>query len=290
MISINTANKWYNLVLSFLVTLFFVLINYIFEIPNPNVILLTVIVFLTFTGGFLSGIISGIIVIVYSFVFFSISGQWFHYSLINLQKVIVIAIFVPILIVLVGILKRRAETKTKELADALKKLELVSKIDYLTEIPNRRFFDEFFINEYEHAADTDIIMACAIVDIDFFKQYNDSYGHLAGDQCLKMVAEMINKIAGQTGGFLARFGGEEFIILWSNSDENSASQICKEIVAAIEELHLPHESSTISAYVTVSIGLSTVKTKEQDRMKLLEHADKALYRAKHQGRNQINIY
>lgn len=276
--------------LSTLVTLFFVMLNYLFEIPNPNVILLTVIVLLTFTGGFRSGTISGIIVIIYSFVFFSSTGQLFQYTLINLEKVIVIAIFVPVLIILVGILKRRAEIKTTELENALKQLERVSKIDYLTEIPNRRFFDEYFIKEYERVAGTSVKMACAIVDIDFFKQYNDSYGHITGDQCLKLVANTINEIAGQTGGFPARFGGEEFIILWSDKNENAASQICKDIVVAIEDLYIPHESSTISPYVTVSIGLSTVEAETQDRMKLLEQADKALYRAKHQGRNQIQIY
>ena len=286
----DAANKWYNLMISFFVTLFFVIINFIFEIPNPNVILLTVIVFLTFTGGFSSGIISGSIVIIYSFVFFSSPGQLFHYTIINLEKMIVIVIFIPIFILLVGILKRRTEIKTKELENALKQLEQVSKIDYLTEIPNRRFFDEYFIKEYGRVTDTGSEMTCAIVDIDFFKQYNDSHGHIAGDQCLKLVSDTINKIVQQTDGFLARFGGEEFIILWSNKDESLVPQICKDIVTAIEELHIPHDSSTISAYVTVSIGLSTVATKEQDRMRLLECADKALYRAKHQGRNQINIY
>ncbi len=286
---IKTVVKRYHLILSIVMTIAFVIINYIIAIPNPNVILITVIVFLTFTGGFPSGIISGCIVIFYSLLFFSDAGKLFHYATINLEKVIVIVTFIPILIILVGILKLRVETKTKELESALKQLEWHSKMDYLTEVPNRRFFDEYFIDEYENSVDLGVKMVCAIVDIDFFKQYNDSYGHISGDRCLRTIANTIQKIAQQTDGFLARFGGEEFVLLWSQIDENAALKICQDIVSAVEKSRIPHDRSSVSSYVTVSIGVS-IEAKNQDKMKLLEYADKALYRAKSQGRNQVSLY
>jgi diguanylate cyclase (GGDEF)-like protein len=261
----------------------------IFKVPNPNVVLLTVIVYFTFVGGFLSGIISGTIVILYSLYFFSVPSYIFSYSRENFQKVIVIVIFIPIMIIIVGTLKRRVEMKSKELEEANRKLELLSKMDYLTNIPNRGYFDLVLQNEYKLSVRMKIPLSLAMIDIDYFKKYNDEYGHLSGDECLKTVAQTIKVEVQRESDFLARYGGEEFVILFPNTNMDGAKTVCERIMKSIDSINIPHCTSPIGSKLTLSIGIASITDFEgYDHMDLLKKADEALYSAKEKGRNRLD--
>ncbi|MDR3539589.1 MAG: GGDEF domain-containing protein [Desulfosporosinus sp.] len=252
----------YTPVVSFVITTIMSVLVYILKVPNPNVILLTIIVFFSFQGGFFSGAISGLIVIAYSIYFFSTSNQLFHYTQENFKKIIVIVIFIPIMVFIVGTLKRRYLLKSKELELVNEKLQTLSRIDELTCISNRRFFNEVLVNEYKRAARMQIPISLIMIDIDFFKNYNDYYGHILGDKCLKDVANAINEESKRTGDFLARYGGEEFMVLLPNTDINGAKGVGDRIINAVASLKIPHKASTISSSVTVSAGIVTMASFE----------------------------
>lgn len=276
---------------SFVFTTASVIFVSLFNIPNPNIILLTVIVFFTFLGGFPSEVVSGILVILYSLYFFSIPGQIMHFTQENLVKVVVIVIFVPIMISLVGTLKTFYNRKNKELEQANRKLVKLLDVDPLTGIANRRFFDAVFANEFRNSAIRKMPISVAIIDIDFFKKYNDFYGHISGDSCLRKVAKALESAVQRSGGYVARYGGEEFVIILPNTDQNSAKTVCARILQTINDLAIPHEASSISPILTVSIGLATEDfINNCDCMDLVKRADSALYTAKNNSRNRIEYY
>lgn len=256
------------------------------KIPNPNVVLITVIVFFTFSGGFVSGIPSGIITLGYSIFFFLLRNP----TLENKQKMIVICIFIPVIVLLVGILKRKDDMKSGELIVANKKLEVLANQDELTHMPNRRFLDTVFKDEYIQAAKTRTPVSFVMIDIDFFKQYNDVYGHVKGDECLKKIAAAISKNIKRIGDYAARYGGEEFSIVLPNTDSQGAEVICRRIQASVDSLAIDHSASAVSDIVTVSFGIACSLCNETDTyLKLIESADRALYEAKENGRNRIVI-
>ena len=167
-------------------------------------------------------------------------------------------------------------------------LENLSTLDGLTNIPNRRRFDEIYIQEWNRALRTKSPLSLLFIDIDHFKNYNDLYGHMAGDDCLKTVSRLLQSSMGRPADFLARFGGEEFIILLPATRENGSLHLAANIRAALKKLHIEHKDSPVADYLTVSIGAVTCRDVTQcDRAKLLEHADKMLYLAKHEGRDCV---
>lgn len=262
------------------------LLHYI-HVPNPNVILITVIVFFTFWGGFYLGIPTGIITICYSAYFFLFE----HNNQSSVNKFIVICIFIPIIIFMVGVLKKRTEIRNKELCILNDKLQKLTNLDGLTQIPNRRSLDQFFLKAYRNATMLHAKIAYVMIDIDLFKQYNDRYGHLSGDECLKQVAHELQKQGKRRGFYVARYGGEEFALVLTEENAKAVEEICKKAKDAIEHLHIPHEDSEISDYVTVSIGACIVIATEDKKYNLLvEQADQALYQSKMNGRNCICIY
>ncbi|TSI02522.1 diguanylate cyclase [Lysinibacillus sp. BW-2-10] len=191
---------------------------------------------------------------------------------------------------LVDITERKiAEQKLKE---AYKEKESLSNRDGLTGIANRRYFDEYLVQEFEKARKTASPLSLIIIDIDYFKQYNDCYGHLKGDECLKQVANVFEKTIDQSKGVAARFGGEEFVILLPKIDTLGASVIANQIQGAIENLRISHIGSEISEYLTVSLGLSTFNMESTSLTPedLISEADQALYLAKQSSRNRIEIY
>jgi diguanylate cyclase (GGDEF)-like protein len=126
------------------------------------------------------------------------------------------------------------------------------------------------------------------IDIDHFKNYNDLYGHMAGDDCLKAVARVLQSSLGRTADFLARFGGEEFIILLPDTTENGCLHLSENIRVALKDLHIEHLDSPVADHLTVSIGAVTCNDVSRcDRSRLLEQADRLLYQAKHEGRNCV---
>lgn len=167
-------------------------------------------------------------------------------------------------------------------------LENLSALDGLTNIPNRRRFDEIYIHEWNRATRNKTHVSLLFIDIDHFKNYNDLYGHLAGDDCLKAVARVLQSSLGRTADFLARFGGEEFVILLPDTSERGARHLAETIRNAVETLHIEHKASPVADYITISIGAVTCTNVALcDRATLLEQADRLLYTAKHEGRNRV---
>jgi diguanylate cyclase (GGDEF)-like protein/PAS domain S-box-containing protein len=178
-----------------------------------------------------------------------------------------------------------------QLQDANKKLQQLAATDGLTQIANRRYFDEIVLQEWQRMKREQQPLSLIIVDIDWFKSYNDHYGHQAGDDCLQRVAQAIAKVTKRPADTLARYGGEEFVILLPNTDIEGATQIAKQICENVASLEIPHPDSNISSYLTVSAGItSLVPSIETSHEQLLSQADQALYLAKNNGRNQFMIY
>jgi diguanylate cyclase (GGDEF)-like protein len=177
--------------------------------------------------------------------------------------------------------KQRAE-------DLAQRLQLLSSLDGLTGIANRRHFDEGLDREWRRALRSRTTISLIMVDIDFFKPYNDTYGHQAGDECLKQVARLLKGYSRRAGDFAARYGGEEFAVVLSGTDGEGAREIAEEIRLGVESLGIPRESSRVKAVVTVSAGvaaLTPVSGATPDV--LVRMADSALYQAKDAGRNRV---
>lgn len=169
-------------------------------------------------------------------------------------------------------------------------LARLSSIDGLTGIANRRAFDEFFDKQWNLASRTKLHLSIIMVDVDYFKSFNDNYGHIAGDECLKKVAKAINSSLGRSSDMVARYGGEEFVCLLPGTDLTGLELIVEKIRIHIAELKIPHAYSSVSNYVTVSIGAtSTIPSQESSSKTFLELADQLLYEAKKEGRNRAKI-
>ena len=167
-------------------------------------------------------------------------------------------------------------------------LERLAGRDGLTDIPNRRRFDEVLNEEWKRSKRSGRCFSLIFVDIDFFKSYNDHYGHAQGDVCLKMVARVISRSIKRSEDLAARYGGEEFACILPETPNTGALAVAKSILENMRSLCIPHAGSSIADYVTVSIGLvTTVNTADVQALELLEAADRALYRAKETGRNCI---
>ena len=274
--------------LSVAITGIAIVLLYYLKVPNPNLILLTVTVYFTFRGGFFSGGVSAILVISYSLYFFSNPSQPLTYTSENFQRIGVIVVFVPIMVWLVGSLKLGLDTKTRELELANRTLRVLSTMDGLTQVPNRRYFDEVFSKEWLSAIRTKNRLSLIMIDIDYFKAFNDEYGHLAGDDCLKAVAQVIAKEINRPEDFVARYGGEEFTVVLPNSNAKTAICVGEKIRKAVVDLRINHSKSLAAQFVTVSVGVTTVVVEQdKDYSKMISKADQALYLAKQQGRNQV---
>ena len=127
-------------------------------------------------------------------------------------------------------------------------------MDGLTKIPNRRKFNQKIKNEWRRLSRSQEKLSVIMIDIDYFKPYNDLYGHQEGDQTLKYIAEEIARFMRRPGDFVARYGGEEFVVVLPETDKQGAIKVGETIRAAIEDLEIPHQDSSVSDYVTVSLG------------------------------------
>ena len=183
--------------------------------------------------------------------------------------------------------KNEALDRAREQAEeATRMLENLATMDTLTNVPNRRAFDLASATEWRRCQREGLPISFIMIDVDQFKQYNDNYGHGAGDECLARIAKVINSCIHRPGDILARYGGEEFAAVMSGTNSESALQMAQKFHAAIAELAIPHEHSAVSAYITISIGVATtIRTDELTLEKLSEAADKMLYQAKESGRN-----
>ncbi len=180
------------------------------------------------------------------------------------------------------------EEKNRLIISQRDRLEQMAKVDGLTNIPNRRRFDEVFTEEWKRCKRSGAPLAVAMIDIDFFKQYNDTYGHDAGDDCLKRVARALAGAGKRPGDFMARYGGEEFVALLPGSDAGEAFFVAQRIKAGILSLAIEHSGSKICDRLTVSIGLASVVPVEgAEPESVMKRADQMLYKAKKNGRNRI---
>ena len=179
--------------------------------------------------------------------------------------------------------RKIAEEKLQEANEALTRLSIS---DGLTRIANRRRFDEYLSVEWNRLKRERLPLSLILCDIDFFKRFNDSYGHQAGDNCLVAVADAIAGNAKRPADLAARYGGEEFAIILPHTPPQGALQLSEIIRKSVENLKIPHAGSTIKPHVTLSLGVSGMVPDEgQNPNILIENADKALYKAKENGRN-----
>lgn len=180
------------------------------------------------------------------------------------------------------------EERTAELREANKRLEELTRSDPLTGLANRRHFDELKEVEFRRAQRLGQPLSVLMCDVDFFKRYNDTYGHALGDQCLQAVAGTLKSVFARAGELVARMGGEEFAVLLPGCDANNARKAAERLRKAIATLAVAHADSPVAAHVTLSIGVAQFDPETTDRFdQLLQRADQALYRAKSQGRDRI---
>jgi len=171
---------------------------------------------------------------------------------------------------------------------ANRQLEVLSRHDPLTGLSNRRHFDEIQADEFQRALRNGQPLSLLVCDIDCFKAYNDHFGHAAGDQCLRSVAQAMNASIVRSGDALARIGGEEFAVLLPATSEAAARQVAERLRSAVADLRIPHAASLAAPWVTISIGLAQLQLGLTTHFsELFEAADQALYRAKENGRNRV---
>ncbi len=178
-----------------------------------------------------------------------------------------------------------------QLSDLNRILATVSMIDSLTGIPNRRCFDENFEQEWKRTFRNGGNITLIIGDIDFFKQFNDTYGHQSGDNCLTRVAQTLKACLKRPGDLVARYGGEEFALVLPQTNSHQALTICNNIQTALLTLGIEHMGSKVSPNVTLSLGVASTEPSVTgiSRELLLTHADRALYEAKKSGRNRFSV-
>ncbi len=189
---------------------------------------------------------------------------------------------------------RQLELKIEELIllrEANGKLESLSTIDALTQIPNRRDFDSRITACWKSSIRESKPVSIVIIDIDNFKAYNDNYGHLQGDDCLKQVANALSLSLQRPLDYVARYGGEEFTVILPDTDASGALKVGEMIRVGVEALNIPHEYSATAPFVTISLGICSMLASSEDSLKqFIDNADKALYQAKRQGRNRVSLF
>jgi diguanylate cyclase (GGDEF)-like protein len=180
---------------------------------------------------------------------------------------------------------------TNQLKAANKELHRLTLLDELTGIPNRRYFNTLLYQEWERAVREALPLSLIVIDIDYFKNYNDHYGHPKGDACLTQVARALQALTKRPGDLVARYGGEEFVVLLAHTDLKGAKVVAEALRQAVERLALEHARSPVYGRVTISVGVAaTVPERGSAPDRLLAAADEAVYLAKAGGRNRVKVY
>lgn len=183
-------------------------------------------------------------------------------------------------------LNRKVQEQAITLQNMNAELHRLANLDGLTEVANRRRFDQYLEEEWLHSAREQQYLSLVLCDIDYFKLYNDFYGHLAGDTCLRSVAKAIEDALMRPTDLVARYGGEEFVLVLPNTPPHGAIAIVERIQEQVRKLQIPHVKSGVDAHITLSLGISTqIASSELMPSSLIATADKALYSAKRKGRN-----
>lgn len=186
---------------------------------------------------------------------------------------------------------RTIEHEKKALINLNQELDKQANTDGLTGVANRRHLNEFIQRECARAARENTTIAVIMVDIDFFKAYNDTYGHLAGDECLKQIAQQLKSSIKRPADLVARYGGEEFAIVLPNTDLAGAGVIAEVCRASVERLGIFHGASSVNSVLTVSLGVAGSSGSQRPiAIDLFAGADSALYKAKQLGRNRVAVF
>lgn len=191
---------------------------------------------------------------------------------------------------LVGFMFDISERKKteEELFRLQKEFEELSFKDGLTGVANRRMFDQIFEREWANARRTQQPLSVIMLDIDYFKEYNDHYGHIAGDDCLKHVGQVLKAAAVRPRDFIGRFGGEEFILVLPETSANAAKKVADRCRNLIFDEQIPHKKSHVNEVLTISLGVGTITPHQNDEpIEFIEEVDRRLYQAKQNGRNCI---
>lgn len=187
-------------------------------------------------------------------------------------------------------LERRVVERTRDLAAANAQLARLSMTDSLTTLANRRRFDEALVEEFQRLRRSGASLSLILIDLDHFKPYNDHYGHVAGDECLRRVGTLIGEVVRRPPDLAARYGGEELAAILPETNADDARQVAERIRAGIASLAIPHAASAVADHVTASLGVVTlVPTEAESPIDLIHLADEQLYRAKSEGRNRIAV-
>ncbi len=187
--------------------------------------------------------------------------------------------------------RRRALDATQELAKVNEKLERLTRIDGLTGIANKRYFNEYLQHEWLRCTREKLPISLLFIDVDYFKFYNDNYGHLEGDVCLKKIAHALDESIYRISDMVFRYGGEEMAVILPDVEHHGMCHMGEVMVQAIRDLKLPHAFSSVTDVVTISTGGTTiVPEQEQHEDMLIRQADQCVYQAKAQGRNRFVAY
>ena len=187
-------------------------------------------------------------------------------------------------------LEDKVQQRTAELESVNRQLETLSITDALTGLANRRRFDSYWTQEWQRAVRQGTPLAVIMIDVDHFKNYNDHYGHLSGDECLRQLGALLHVTIRRAGELAARYGGEEFVVALPGATAQQAADTAAALLAAVQGAQIPHAASPVSKVLTLSLGVATGHPgARDDRGSLIRMADEAMYQAKRLGRNRIVV-
>ncbi len=191
----------------------------------------------------------------------------------------------------IAAMRQRLLEVSLELEQANAELQKLADVDGLTGLANRRSIDNYLEHEIARCVREDHPIAAIMIDLDHFKAYNDHYGHLAGDNCLKRIAGILKNEIKRPGDLVGRFGGEEFCAILPNTDRDGAMCVAENLRSTVENLRISHEGNRDTKLVTLSLGVAVhLPDPSFPITKLLDDADKALYHAKQSGRNRVEVF